>query len=50
MNTLHDNADYEHSDQLADGVEGVFINGNPAVINGSYEKVCKGEVLRKCRN
>ena len=47
MEELHDNATYEKSDGLADGIRYVFINGQKAVCNGEYRNICAGKVLRK---
>ena len=47
MKELHDNATYEKSDGLADGIKYVFINGEKAVCNGEYRNICIGKVLRK---
>lgn len=44
---LHDNADYENSDALADGIHYVLINGRKAVDHGERIKLCEGRVLRK---
>lgn len=46
MDELHDNADYEHYDALADGIKFVLINGEAAVENGTDRHVCAGRVLR----
>lgn len=43
---LHDNADYERYDALADGMNFVFINGKAALANGVANPVCAGRVLR----
>lgn len=44
---LHDNADYDHCNALADGIKYVFINGKAALADGVRQNVCAGRVLRK---
>ena len=44
---LHDNADYDHHDALADGIDYVMINGALAVEQGEYHSLCNGRVLRR---
>jgi N-acyl-D-aspartate/D-glutamate deacylase len=46
IDELHDNADYERYDALADGMKFVFINGVAAMENGIDKQVCAGRVLR----
>ena len=46
LNELHDNADYERYDALADGMKYVFINGRAALENGVDRHICAGQVLR----
>lgn len=47
MNSLHDNADYEQSDALAEGMKYIWINGVKAMDDGKCLNVCAGKVLRK---
>lgn len=47
LRELKDNATYENSDALADGIKYVFINGVKAVDNGQYRDICVGKVLRR---
>ena len=44
---IHDTADYDHPDGLAEGLEFVMINGVPALEQGKSTGVCGGKVLRR---
>lgn len=43
---IHDTADYDHPDGLAQGLEFVMINGVPALEQGKSTGACAGKVLR----
>lgn len=47
LEELHDNADYERYDALADGMKYVFINGKAALENGVDKQLGAGRVLRR---
>src|SRR5512145_300911 len=45
--TIRDRADFQHPHQDAVGVEHVFVNGRPAVLNGRLSGETPGRVLRR---
>lgn len=49
MARIHDTADYDHPDGLAQGLELVMLNGVPALEHGKSTDCCAGKVLRRGR-
>ncbi|WP_346908368.1 N-acyl-D-amino-acid deacylase family protein [Faecalicatena orotica] len=47
LKKIHDNSNYNAHDALADGVDYVMINGQPAVEKGVWHPICAGKVLRR---
>lgn len=45
--TIRDNATYADPYEYPGGIEWVFVNGEPAVIKGSYRGALQGKILRK---
>ncbi len=45
--TIRDNATFEKPEQIASGIDYVFVNGRIAIDNGRYNGVLAGQILKR---
>jgi N-acyl-D-aspartate/D-glutamate deacylase len=48
-NTLKDTATFDDPHRYAEGIEYVFVNGKPALVQGKYTGALAGKALRSRR-
>ena len=44
---IHTNATYQQPEQFSSGMDGVFVNGKPAILHGELTGDANGTVLRR---